>query len=125
MTDQPTPARRVRVTSPRTGSPRRPPAGRTREIDEQTGTGRAYMRSLLAAQLRAGLRVVVTLTVVVGGLPLALAAVPALRSAHLGGLGLPWLILGAGVYPLLVGLAWWYVRAVERAERDFTDLLHH
>ena len=31
--------------------------------------------------------------------------------------------LGVAVYPLLVALAWWHVRASERAERDFADLV--
>jgi hypothetical protein len=38
-------------------------------------------------------------------------------------LPLSWLLLGVVVYPLLVAGAWWHVRATERVERDFTDIL--
>lgn len=124
MAEHPAPPRRVRITSPRTGSPRRAPVRPTREIDEQTGIGQAYMRSLVRVQLRAGLTVVVTLAVLVGGLPLVFAVVPSLRAVHVVGVPLPWVALGLGVYPLLIGLGWWYVRSLERAEREFTELLH-
>jgi hypothetical protein len=40
-----------------------------------------------------------------------------------GPVTLPWLLLGVAVYPLLVAAAWWHVRAAERVERDFTDIL--
>lgn len=82
------------------------------------------MRSLVRTQLRTSLRVIVTLAVLVGGLPLLFAAAPRLRSLQVAGLPLPWLMLGVGVYPMLIGLAWWYVRTAERTEREFTDLLH-
>ena len=36
---------------------------------------------------------------------------------------LPWLLLGVAVYPLLVASRWCYVRASERIERDFADLV--
>ncbi len=39
------------------------------------------------------------------------------------GLPLPWLLLGALVYPSLVLAAWLYVRQAERNERDFTELV--
>ncbi len=36
---------------------------------------------------------------------------------------LPWLLLAFAVYPVLLGLGWVYVRAAERNERDFTDVV--
>ena len=36
---------------------------------------------------------------------------------------LPWLLLAFGVYPFLFLIGWFYVRAAERNERDFTDVL--
>jgi hypothetical protein len=32
-------------------------------------------------------------------------------------------LVGVAVYPLLVAIAWWHVRASERAERDFATLV--
>lgn len=100
-----------------------PPRTATREIDEQTGIGEIYMRSLLRAQLRLGISVVTVLTLVLGSLPLVFALVPRLGAARLLGVPLPWLLVGMSVYPLLFGLARWHVRAAERAERDFTALV--
>ena len=118
------PGRRVLVTSPRMRALRRPPTRSvTRDIDEQTRVGEIYMRSLMRTQLRLALVVLGTFVVVVGGLPLAFALVPALRSAEVAGLPLPWLVLGVGVYPLVSLAAWWYVRSAERAEGDFADLV--
>ena len=42
---------------------------------------------------------------------------------NLFGIPLPWLLLGVGVYPVLVLLGWRYIRSAERNERDFADLL--
>ncbi len=36
---------------------------------------------------------------------------------------LPWVLLGFAVYPVMFGLGWFYVRASERTERDFTDVV--
>ncbi len=118
------PPQRVRVTSPRMGTRRRPPSpSGTRDIDEQTGLGEVYMRSLLRAQLRLGLTAIAVCGLVLGSLPLVFALDPGLAAARVLTVPLPWLIVGVALYPLLVGVAWWYVRASERAERDFADIV--
>lgn len=114
---------RVLVTSPRTRATRRPRRPVTREIDEQTGLGEVYMRSLVRSQLRLGLGVCAVLGVLVGGLPLLFGLVPELREARVGGLPLAWLLLAGLVYPVFVLCGWWYVRQAERNERDFADLV--
>ncbi len=128
MTDQrpgPRPASaRVRVTSPRTDAVRRPPRRRvTDDIDEQTGVGELYMRSLVRSQLRLGLGVLGAFCLTVGALPLLFWLAPALAQVRVLGVGLPWLLLGVGAYPVIGLTAWAYVRAAERAERDFADLV--
>jgi hypothetical protein len=126
MTEQPraTPPRRVRVTSPRMRAARRPPSRPvTRDIDEQTSIGEVYMRSLVRTQLRLAVGVLGAFALSVGGLPLLFAVAPALRQLQLLGLPLPWLLLGLLVYPVVGVSAWTYVRAAERAERDFADLV--
>ena len=123
MTERATP-RRVVVTSPRTRAARSP--GRwqvAREIDAQSPVGEVYMRSLVRTQLRLGLRVCAVLAVVLGGLPLLFTLAPGLRRVHLLGVPLPWVVLGVLVYPTLGLLAWLYVRAAERNERDFLELV--
>lgn len=120
------PPRRVRVTSPRMGAARRPPARpAAREIDEETGVGEVYMRSLIRAQLRLGLTVLAAFVLPVAAVPMLFALVPSVATVQVLGLPLPWLLLGAGVYPVVLLGAWLYVRASERAERDFVDLVDH
>src|SRR3954451_2085263 len=105
------PPRRVRVTSPRMAASRRGPARpATREIDEQTGLGEVYMRSLLRSQLRLALSVLAALGLLLGGVPLLFALGPSVADAHLLGLPLPWLLLGVLVYPMLWLAARYYVR---------------
>lgn len=95
----------------------------TREIDAQTEVGELYMRSLLASQLRLALLVLGAVAVLLGGLPALFVLVPEVRSVEVLGLPLPWLLLGGIVYPLLIGMGWFYVRQAERTEGDFADLV--
>ncbi|MFC8175313.1 hypothetical protein ACFUJ0_21135 [Streptomyces sp. NPDC057242] len=93
--------------------PAHPPA--RSEIDEQTTLGHTYVRSLMRSQLRAALTALGALALLVGSLPLVLA-LPAPEA-------LVWIALGVGVYPVVWGIAHWYVRRAERNERDFTGLV--
>ena len=104
---------RVRVTSPR----------RVGGRQTRTGASEIYMSSLLRSQGRLALSVLVALGVLVGGLPLLFTWAPALADVELLGMPLPWVLLGFAVYPVMFGLGWIYVRASERTERDFTDVV--
>ena len=114
------PPERVRVTGP---PRRRPPAGRTSDIDAGTRLGGVYMRSLLREQLRLALGVLTVLMLTIGLLPLAFYLAPGLSDVRLRGMPLGWLLLGVVVYPVLVVLGWVYVRRAERNERDFAEIL--
>jgi hypothetical protein len=115
---------RVRVTSSRmTATARAPVRTVSREIDEQTGVGEVYLRSLLRAQLRLGLSVIAVLVLALGTLPVMFAVIPRLGTVRLFTVPLPWLLVGVSVYPLLLGVAWWHVLAAERAERDFAAIV--
>jgi hypothetical protein len=103
-----------------TRPPNRPP---TREIDEQTDIGEVYMRSLLRAQLRRGLTVLAVVALFLAALPLLFTVEPRLASVRILTVPLPWLLLGVTVYPLLLAASWWLVRAAERTERDFAELV--
>ena len=113
---------RVRVTGPRMTA-RPTPLTPRREIDEQTGVGEVYMRSLMRAQLRLGVSVLVVVAIALGSLPLLFTADPRLSTIRLFAVPLPWLLVGVSIYPLLVVAAWWHVRAAERAERDFAEIV--
>ncbi len=95
----------------------------SREIDEQTGVGEVYVRSLVRAQLRLSLSVIAMLTMAVGTLPLVFAIIPRLDGVRVLTVPLPWLLVGASVYPVLLGIAWWHVRAAERVERTFATIV--
>jgi hypothetical protein len=114
------PPERVRVTGP---PRRRPPAGRTSDIDAGTRLGGVYMRSLLREQLRLALGVLTVLGLTIGLLPLAFYLAPSLSDVRLLGMPLGWLLLGVVVYPVLAVLGWVYVRRAERNERDFAEIL--
>lgn len=118
-----TPPRRTRVTSPRTGAARVQRVPAAREIDAQTLLGEVYMSSLVRSQLRLALLVLTTLAVFVGGVPLVFWLFPDLSDVEVLAVPLPWLLLAFAVYPLLFLLGWLYVRAAERNERDFTDVV--
>lgn len=123
MNAEPHPPRRVRVTSPRgsAGRPRRVKV--TAEIDRQTRIGEIYMSSLLRAQLRLASRVVAAVAVLVGGLPVLFLLFPDVMQTTVLAMPLAWVLLGFAVYPVLLLLGWLYVRAAERNERDFTDVV--
>jgi cbb3-type cytochrome oxidase subunit 3 len=40
------------------------------------------------------------------------------------GMPLPWVLLGFAVYPFFVCVGWFYLRAAERNERDFADVVN-
>jgi hypothetical protein len=123
--NQPVP-QRVRVTSPRMGAPRRGPTRPiAREIDEQTELGEVYLGSLVRAQRRLAIRICLAAAVVLGGLPLLFALVPATSSVHLFGAPLPWVLLGVLAYPVMIGLGWRAVVGAERNEREFAELVQH
>ncbi len=116
--------RRVRVTSPRTVAGRRRRVSVTSEIDAQTRIGEIYMTALLRSQLRLAAMVVGAVAILVGGIPLAYWLFPGLETVRLLGMPLAWVLLGAMVYPVLLLLGWLYVRAAERNEKNFTDMVN-
>jgi len=115
---------RVRVTSPQTERrgtrPRRTAAS---EIDAQSELGEIYLATLLRAQLRLAIGTIVALAVTVGSLPVVFWLVPDLTSHHVFGMPVSWVLLAFACYPVLVLLAWRYVRAAERNERQFADVV--
>lgn len=121
--EPPTYPGRVRVTNPLTSAPAHVRRSVRQEIDESTGIGEIYMRSLIRSQLRAALTVVLTLVLSIGALPLVFLAFDTVTEFRVLGIPAPWLILGVAVYPGLFLLGWVYIRQAERAEREFSALV--
>jgi len=96
---------------------------RTRvEVQQQTEVGDAMVRGLVRAQLGLAIRVALATVCLLGAIPVLLHFVPRLSEVTLMGVRLPWILLGIVGYPVLLGIAWVYVRLAERNEQDFTDL---
>ncbi|MGH3471004.1 MAG: DUF485 domain-containing protein [Nocardioidaceae bacterium] len=123
MTEAKPPQQRERVTRPVgvTSTPRQ--IEPVREIDEQTKVGEIYIRSLMRSQLRLAVVVLVALALGLGGLPILFSYVPSVTNSHLFGVPITWVVLGFCTYPVLLLLAWFYVRQAERNERHFTDVV--
>lgn len=116
------PPRRVRVTGPpRQAAPR--PRNRVGDVAEQTAIGGIYLRSLLREQLGLAGRVIALIVLCIASLPILFRLVPRLGSTDVAGVPLAWVLLGFVVYPFLMLLGWRYLRAVERNERTFADLV--
>ncbi|GAA8850459.1 hypothetical protein DUHN55_33940 [Helicobacter pylori] len=118
-----TPPQRVRVT--RSRRPVRSARRRTvrEEIVDESRLGSTYVNSLRRAQLHLSLGTIAVGLVTLGALPLLFAVVPALRGTGVMGLPFAWVVLGLLVYPAVVLTARWYVRATERLEADFSELV--
>jgi len=124
MTVPDRPPRRVTVTHPRTAAARTSQRrGVRRDVRDQTELGVTMIRSLRRAQLRLALVVGLGVAVVLGAIPLVFLASPAVREARVGGLAVGWLLLGVLVFPTICAVGWAYVRASERDEDDFVDLV--
>jgi putative solute:sodium symporter small subunit len=118
------PAQRVRVTSPYADRARtRPRPSAASEIDAQTEVGEIYVRALLRTQLRQAIGTLVLLAVSIGVLPIAFHLFPVLTERQVLGMPLSWVLLAFGCYPVLIGLAWRYVRASERNEAEFVHVV--
>ena len=96
---------------------------RTRdEVQQQTEVGDAMVRGLVRAQLGLALRVALFTVCLLGAIPVLFHVAPGLAAVTVLGIRLPWVLLGVVGYPILLGIAWVYLRLAERNEQDFTDL---
>ena len=119
---------RVRVTAPRSITPNSHAlaAGRSaaasREAAEESDAGQLFVRSLIRSQLRLGLVVALGFLLIVLAFPLMLGLVPGLADSTVAGLPFDWVLLGAGIYPVIGLSAWLYVRTAARNEARYRDL---
>lgn len=115
--------RRVVVTGPRRDVRRRRVRSAVDDIDQQSGVGEVYLHALMRTQLLLGLSTVALVVVPLAALPLLFGLVPDLAGLRVGPLPLWWLLLGFLVYPAILVAGWRHVRAAERNEDQFTDLV--
>ncbi|CAI3795304.1 hypothetical protein [Pseudarthrobacter sp. MM222] len=134
---------RVRVTAPRGVSPRIIPlsgiaphgsalhgsalpaahsSADARDAAQESDAGQVFIRSLIRSQLRLGLVVAGGFLLILLAFPLMLGLVPGLAHSTIAGLPFDWVLLGAGIYPVIGLSAWLYVRTAARNEARYRDL---
>jgi hypothetical protein len=127
---------RVRVTAPRSVNAGAAKAGITldgtalagrsaaaaREAAEESDAGQLFVRSLIRSQLRLALVVALGFLLILLAFPLLLGLVPGLADSTIAGLPFDWVLLGAGIYPVIGLSAWLYVRTAARNEARYRDL---
>ena len=118
---------RVRVTAPRGAAlPAAHPAAHSpadaRDAAQESDAGQVFIRSLIRSQLRLGLVVAGGFLLILLAFPLLLGLVPGLAHSTIAGLPFDWVLLGAGIYPVIGLSAWLYVRTAARNEARYRDL---
>ncbi|BCN77519.1 membrane protein [Prescottella equi] len=97
---------------------------RTRvEVQEQTEIGDAMIRGLVRAQLSLATRVAAAVGLLFAVVPVLLLVFPDVADVVVFGVRLPWLLAVSVPLPILLGAGWFYIRAAERNEQDFSDLV--
>lgn len=94
-----------------------------RELAERTTVGDAYLDSLIRTQFTLGMRFLAAVVVALGGVPVAFWLEPRLRTVRFAGIPIAWIIVGVAFYPMLLLMAWLFLRRVERNETDFVELV--
>ncbi|MEO3932625.1 hypothetical protein [Pseudarthrobacter sp. ATCC 49987] len=125
---------RVRVTAPRSVTARSMtpgsavlPAARSaadsRDAAEESDAGQVFVRSLIRSQLRLAVVVAAGFLLILVAFPLMLGLVPGLAESTIVGLPFDWVLLGAGIYPVIGLSAWLYIRTAARNEARYRDLV--
>ncbi|MET3367253.1 hypothetical protein [Arthrobacter sp. M2012083] len=118
---------RVRVTAPRQSATATPGASgkspHPREFVEDSDAGRIFIRSLIRSQLRLALVVACGFLVILSVIAVFLVYGPGVAETRIVGIPLDWLVLGAGIYPVIGLSAWLYNRAAARNEARYQDLV--
>ena len=120
---------RVRVTAPRTTTPGSGvlpdarSAADSRDAAEESDAGQVFVRSLIRSQLRLAVVVAAGFLLILVAFPLMLGLVPGLAESTIVGLPFDWVLLGAGIYPVIGLSAWLYIRTAARNESRYRDLV--
>ncbi len=118
--EQESPRKRERVVLSERRRPVRP-VRTVVDVRELTGVGDLLRSNLIRAQLGLSLRIGGIAAMTLGLLPLMFALFPTFGRYEVFNIRLPWLLLGALVYPFLLLLGWLHARSAERLEQSFTE----
>lgn len=114
---------RVRVTAPQSTTGPGATFPVSQEMAEQSDVGELFVRSLIRSQLRLAVVVATGFLVILVGIPVLFSVFPAIDTWTVATVPVPWLLLGLGIYPLIIGCAFLYVRSAGRIEQRFRDLV--
>lgn len=116
------PGRKV-VQAPQAGLAGSRPLPGISDLRADDPYGDVLITGLIRAQLGLTIGFGALTVTVIGSLPIVAELFPSVIHDTIDGLPLPLLVLGGGIYPILVALGWSYVRLAERLERRFAELL--
>lgn len=116
---------RVRVVAPsgqaQTPASQRPAAGPARHAAGDDAA-RVYVRSLLRTQLRLALVVALGFLLIAATFSVLPVWIPWLRDLSVLGIPFEWVLLGAGLFPVILFSAVLYTRLAQRNEDRYRDL---
>jgi hypothetical protein len=93
------------------------------DLHGDTGYGRLLVRSLMHAQLGLSLMCLAIALAVTASFPVLAAVYPGVIRFRLLGLPLTAVVLGGGIYPLLLAIGWFYHRQAGQLEARFVELV--
>jgi hypothetical protein len=123
VTLEPTRPGRQVVQAPQSGLAGSRPLPDVSDLHVGNPYGDVLIAGLIRAQLGLTLGFLALTVAVIGSLPIIATLLPGVDGASVEGLPVPLLVLGGGIYPVLVLMGWGYVRLAERLERRFAELL--
>jgi hypothetical protein len=93
------------------------------DVQSDTPEGQLLVRSLTRAQLGLSLLCLALAVAVIASLPVLAAVWPDARRITVAGLPLTLIVLGAGLYPVLMAIGWFYHHQAGQLEARFIDLV--
>jgi sulfite exporter TauE/SafE len=93
------------------------------DLEDDSSYGRLLLRSLMRAQLGLSLLCLALALTVTASYPIIVALVPAAGRVRILGLPLALIVLGVGIYPVLLVIGWFYNRQASQLEARFIDLV--
>jgi hypothetical protein len=93
------------------------------DVQSDTAEGQLLIRSLTRAQLGLSLLCLALAVAVIASLPVLAAVWPGARRITVAGLPLTLIVLGAGLYPVLMAIGWFYHHQARQLEARFIDLV--
>lgn len=93
------------------------------DVQSDTVYGRLLVRSLTRAQLGLSLMCLALAVAVIAAFPVIMALLPSARNVTVAGLPVTLVVLGAGIFPVLLAVGWFYNRQASQLEARFIDLV--